>query len=68
MEAIDKLNQIQESLKAGLRVQVTTYLKSTVYDSRHVGMFKVAGKSLYAQHGRRWDCIDYCSIRFEKAA
>jgi hypothetical protein len=62
------LNAIQETLNSGLRVQVSTHLKSTIYDSRHVGMFKVSGNSLYAQRGKKWDCIDYCSIRFEKLA
>ena len=61
------LPKIQETLKSGLRVQVSTHLRSTVYDERHAGMFKASGRSLYVQRGKNWDCIDYCSIRFESA-
>lgn len=66
--AAERLAEIQEALRAGLRVQVTTYLKSTVYDGRHLAMFKATEKSLYVQRGKNWDCIDYCGIRFERPA
>lgn len=60
------LPEIQSALRSGLRVQVSTYLRSTVYDSRHAEMFKAKDHSLYVQRGKAWDCIDYCSIRFER--
>ncbi len=58
--------KIQDTLAAGMRVQVSTHYKSTVYEPKHVGMFKLADGSLYVQRGKSWDCIDYCSIRFER--
>lgn len=64
--AAERLAEIQAALKEGRRVQVSTYLKSTVYDERHIGMFRATEKSLYVQRGRAWDCIDYCSIRIER--
>jgi len=62
------LPKIQETLRSGLRVQVSTHLQSTVYDQRHAEMFKAKGNSLFVQRGKSWDCIDYCSIRFERKA
>jgi len=46
-------------------VQVTNYMHSTVYDNRHVGMFRLSHEGhLQAQHGRKWLIIDGCGIRF----
>jgi len=64
--AAERLAEIQAALKDGRRVQVSTHLKSTVYDERHIAMFRTMKNSLYVQRGRAWDCIDYCSIRFER--
>jgi hypothetical protein len=66
MEKTELFNKIKETLaqKNGV-VQVTTYLRSTVYKHKHADMFR-QGKSgsIYVQRGRNWDCIDYCKIRF----
>lgn len=64
--AADMFPVIQEAFANGKRVQVTTHLKSTIYDKRHADMFKVRGNSLYVRRGRKnWDCLDYCGIRIE---
>lgn len=60
--------QIKSALESGLRVQVTNYMHSTIYDKRHLEMFAVRNGSLYVRRGRKnWDCIDYCSIRIERS-
>ena len=63
----DLINRIITHLKAGGMVQITTHLKSTVFDSRHADMFKV-GKdgSPLVQRGKNWDDIRWCGIRFSK--
>jgi len=45
----DKLNSV---LHGDGVVQVTTYLKSTLYTKKHAGMFSMRGDSLYVQHGK----------------
>lgn len=59
---------IVERLREDGAVQVTTYLKSTVYDKRHVDWFKFDVKGVYVRSGKRWDCISLCSIRFGRRA
>lgn len=63
--AAAKLARIQAHLAVrGNKIMICTYTRATVYDSRHVGMFRATERSLYVQRGRSWDCIDYCGIRF----
>ena len=51
----DELNAL---LLAGGMVQVSTYTRSTLYRQKHAGMFREGvGGNLYAQNGRRWDCL-----------
>lgn len=45
-------------------VQISTYTKSTLYEKKHIKMFKVTQNGAWVQRGKKWDCIDYCSIRF----
>lgn len=51
--------ELNAHLSAGGRVQVTTYTRSTVYDSRHVGFFTQGAKTgaLYVAHGRSRNCL-----------
>lgn len=65
-EARTQLRKIVNHLEAGGRVMVATYTKATVFDARHVEKFKATKSGLYAQYGKRWDCIDGCAIRFSK--
>jgi hypothetical protein len=55
MFTAEKLNA---HLAAGGIVQVTTYLKSTIYDSRHSGWFTENGKGeLFVRRGKSRDCL-----------
>ena len=69
METIaDKINN---HLKSGGAIQVSTYLKSTIYRQKHAGMFKMSGKNLMVQRGRKFDQLSIgerilVSIRFSK--
>lgn len=58
--------QIQETLAAGGIVTVATQLRATHYYPQHAAMFLANQSSVYVQHGKRWDCIDYCSFVFRK--
>lgn len=61
----DLLRDIQEHLaEPSGRVMVATYLRATVYDRRHAGMFALRGGRLHVARGRSWDCIDGCAIKF----
>jgi polygalacturonase len=67
--SIEKLVAIQEHLSVpGNKVMVATHLKATVYSAAHVSMFRANADGLFVQRGRYWDCIDYCAIKFGKAA
>lgn len=44
---------------------VATYTKATQYDKlSHSALFKATPNGLYALHGKKWVCIDGCSIKF----
>jgi hypothetical protein len=61
---------IMATLNAGRRVQVTTYMKSWVYDSRHASMFTCGKTGVYVAQGKKRVCINEgskfsgCGIRF----
>ncbi len=44
-------------LASGGVVQVTTYLKSTLYQKKHAGMFVQKGADIYVQRGKHLDCL-----------
>lgn len=48
-------DQINSHLAVGGVVQVTTYLRSTLYTSKHVGWFEQRNGSLYVRAGRRFN-------------
>jgi len=60
--------QIQTTLAASLRVQHTTYTRSTVYTAKHAGMIRLAPNGdILVQRGKRWDCvINHAGFRFER--
>jgi hypothetical protein len=51
-------------LAAGGRVVVGTMTKATVFNTKHVEMFKAAKSGAYVQRGKGWDCIDFCAVKF----
>jgi hypothetical protein len=53
---------IQEILKAGGCVTVSSCTKVWVYDARHINDFKCTKTGVLVRHGKRYDCIDYCGI------
>ena len=57
--------KIQSTLNTGGVVMVATYTKATQYDKlSHSALFKATPNGLYALHGKKWVCIDGCSIKF----
>ena len=50
----DKINRHLESDGA---IQVTTYMKSTIYTKKHVGWFRMIGENLFVNRGRTKDCL-----------
>lgn len=50
--------QLNAHLASGGVVQVTTYLRSTIYDNRHAGWFSENSKGeLFVRRGRSKDCL-----------
>ena len=45
-------DKINAHLAGGGIVQVSTYLRSTLYSAKHAGWFETIKGSLYVQHGR----------------
>jgi hypothetical protein len=70
MNANDKLTKILETIDAGKTIYVRTALRATKVTAKNVRefdainrpLFKVSGNSLFMSFGKRYDCIDYCSI------
>jgi hypothetical protein len=56
--------KIIETFAKGGAVQIVTHLKATTYQSKHAEMFKFDRFSAYVARGKRFDCIDFCQIRF----
>lgn len=56
--------RIAAHLDSGGTVIVATCTHATVYSKRHAGMFRATRSGLLVRSGKRWDCIDYCAIRF----
>ena len=62
------IKQIQDTLNADGAVIISTATKATQYDRRHVAWFKATRNGAFVQHGKCWDCIDFCNFRFGRRA
>lgn len=49
--------ELNQHLASGGVVQVTTYLKSTLYQQKHSGVFVQKGENLYVKRGKHLDCL-----------
>lgn len=56
--------RITAHLSSGGRVVLATYTRATVFDAKHVEMFRVTRSGCYVLRGKSWDCIDYTPVRF----
>jgi hypothetical protein len=52
---------IMAELDKGLSIQITNYLRSTIYS--HKSQFKYDSTGVYVARGKRWDCILGNNIR-----
>lgn len=60
-----RASAIVEHLINGGVVMVCTALSATQLDNpKHATMIKGTKTGLYIQRGKKWECIDYCSIKF----
>lgn len=60
-----QIADIQAHLRQGGVVQITTYTRSTLYDSRHVDCFKLGTDgSPLVRSGRNFVDFRYASVRF----
>jgi len=64
-------DEINNHLKNGGMVQISTYLKSIIYRQKHAGMFLMSGKNLAVKRGQHIDQLSIgdrvlVSIRFSK--
>lgn len=58
------IDEIKNHLSKGGRVVIATHTKATIYDRRHISMFKVGKNgSPLVQRGKHWDDIRYTAIR-----
>lgn len=53
---------IKARLAAGAVVTVATQTHAWHYRQKHADMFKATKSGAFVQRGKRWDCIDWCSI------
>jgi hypothetical protein len=56
--------KIASHLESGGGVVVGTYTQATVYSRQRAAMFRATRSGLYVRSGKRWECIDYCALRF----
>ena len=63
-----KVAKIQAALRAGYQVNIHTATRVTVYKpgKGFEDMFKANRTGAYVQHGKRWDCIDFCGITISR--
>ena len=60
----DIIHKIKVHLANGGKVQIITHTRSTMYDARHIEMFKVGRDgSPLVQRGRSWDAFRYACVR-----
>lgn len=55
--------KINEHLKSGGVVQVTTYARSTIYTSKHAGWFTQGSDGIYVRQGRGKVFLGFTPIR-----
>lgn len=64
LDAVAYAAKLNAHLESGGVVQVTTYLRSTIYDGpKYAGWFTASGDSLFVRRGKGRDCINGVSIR-----
>ena len=49
--------ELNDKLKSGGFVLVTTYTRSTIYKQKHAGMFRDKAGNLQVQHGKGWNTL-----------
>jgi hypothetical protein len=48
----------------GGKVLVGTYTRATIYNRKHIDLFRATQSGLLFKCGKNWNCIDYAAIRF----
>jgi hypothetical protein len=69
--AAERIQSLFDALSAGKTVYICTCTRATKITQKNVKaweaygrpILKAAGNSMYMAVGKRYDCIDYCSIR-----
>jgi len=63
------LMKVKQHLNNGGVIQVTTYLKSWLYDAKHIDLFGEDSQGfLTIKQGKKSVSLKYCSIRFYNRA
>lgn len=64
-----ELETIQNHLRAGGKIMVSTYTQSKIYGPNCADMFSAKPDGLYVKRGRKYvDCINHSHIQFSKLA
>jgi len=66
MEREQRFKKIKAHLASGGSIIISTHLKAWKLSRKHADLLTFNGHSLYLQHGKRNDCIDYCAISFSR--
>ena len=56
------VSSVLGALNAGRRVTLASYTKATIYDRRHVAMFRADARGAWVQRGKRWEDFSGCAI------
>jgi hypothetical protein len=51
--------KLNDHLANGGCIQITTYLRSTLYQKKHAGWFSVRGGEVHVAAGKRHDCLTF---------
>lgn len=62
------LEKVQNHLNSGGVIQVTTYMKSWIYEKKHVAMFSEKNGELFVKQGKSTVSLRYAGIRFGRYA
>jgi hypothetical protein len=57
MNSQELLSKIQSHLRSGGVVQLTTYIRSTLYSAKHADWFRINADCVEVRNGRNWSTV-----------
>lgn len=63
-KAREQYSFIMNALNSGKRIMTGSYTRPTIYDARHIEMFKCGKSACYVRRGKNnWDSLQFTPIK-----